>query len=514
MVKKSWLLILGLYATCPGIAAAEVQLTLRADNNTIVLGEPLLVELKAVEVHEPLSSISLEKLKKDFNVYGISSNTQTQTKKGRKISTETMTLTLYPLRIGKLQLPAFSYSGKSSQPLWITVLESGKQTSRVMIKAALASAHPQVRQADTLTLDIFDDGSLQWSAPHEIIAAGAHQRRLAESQREEMVEGTRYTVHRYTWALMPLREGGIKIEFPMLDAMKFGTRQRYAVSPVWLNAAPVPAYLAVHVPIGKTQFTMEPLPAEIALDRPVNWMFTVQGSGISIEGVSKLLSNLRSNPSLRFYPPVVSIAENERPVSAQQILRITVPFVPMQTGTLQLPEINFPYYDPASFRVESVFIPGVSVVVFDPLRQTVRNIAFGLMLLLGASVSGYILLKQWQRILKKKNSLSAIRGAASAEELRQALLKFDIGKYDVPRLTLEQWLQHMQLTYVVDERLAVLVRKLESEKYGVEKSDTNTAELAQDAAMLLKKLTIRKAGRSNLVLKSSLPSFRKMTIKG
>ena len=83
MVKKIWLPALLLCAVWSGQAVADVRLTIRADKKTMALGEPLMVELKAEDVREPLSSISLDKLKQDFNVYGISSNVQTQSKKGR-----------------------------------------------------------------------------------------------------------------------------------------------------------------------------------------------------------------------------------------------------------------------------------------------------------------------------------------------------------------------------------------------------------------------------------------------
>lgn len=492
MVKNAWLLTMLLCLTCSGMAAAEVRLTIKADKKTLVLGEPLQVELMAEEGGEPLSGINLDMLKQNFNVYGVSSNIQTQIHKGRTVTKEIMTLTLYPLRIGKLQLPALRYRGKSTQPMLVTVLESSKQTSRVIIKTSIDSTHQQVRQADTVTLDIYDDGSLQWSTPRELVAATVHQRPLAASQREEMVDGKRYTVHRYAWALMPLREGGVTVQFPMLDAMKFGTRLRYAVSPLWINAAPVPSYLPVHVPIGQIQFVMEPMPAEIALDRPVNWIFTVKGSGVSIEGMGKLLSGMHGNGALSFYPPVIIVADNEHPTSAMQTMRITLPFVPLRTGALQLPEINIPYYDPASSRVESVVIPRVSVAVFNPLWQTVQKFVLGLMVLLGIGAFGYVLLKQLRRSLKKRKSLLTIRRAASADELQQALLKFDVDTLSMHSLTLQQWLQRMQMTYVVDERLLMLVQKLEYEKYGVDQIAMNTSQVAQEAAMLLKRLSFRK----------------------
>jgi hypothetical protein len=278
----------------------------------------------------------------------------------------------------------------------------------------------------------------------------------------------------------------------MLDAMKFGTRLRYAVAPLWLNATAVPAYLPVYVPVGKIQLTMDPLPAEIALDRPVNWTFTVQGSGISMEGMSKLLAGMRGNDGLRLYPPAISIADNERPISASQTLRVTLPFVPLQTGKLELPEINLPYYDPASARVESVLIPATSVIVFNPLWQTAQKIALGLLLLLGVIALAFGLIQHMRKALTRRKSLLAVSRAASAEELQQALLKFDAASFVFTSPTLQQWLQRMQEIYALDQRLAVVVQKLESELYGADAADQAIAELAHEAFQLLRKLSPKK----------------------
>lgn len=497
MVKKIWQLALLLCVIWSGMAVADARFTLKADKKTIALGEPLTVELRAENGREALSGISLEPLKQNFNVYGISSNVQTQTRKGRTVSVESMTLILYPLRSGKLTLPALRYMKKASKALDISVTESGKNTLPVIFKTAIDSAGLQVRQAATLTLDIYDDGTLQWTAPGELQAAGAHQRRLAESQREEMLEGNRYTVHRHAWALMPLREGSLNVEFPLLDAFKFGTRLRYPLAALKLEVAAVPAYLPVHVPIGKLQVAAEALPAEIALGRPVNWNLTIQGSGLSEAGLGKLLASIRSNEALKFYPASISKVDNARATTAAQTLRVTLPLVPLQTGTQQLPEINLPYYDPASARIESIVIPGARIKVFNPLWLTVQKIAVGLLLLIGAISLGYGLLKHLRLARNRRRSLLAITHAVSADELHRALLNFDTGPSVMQCLTLQQWLQRMQLLYYVDERLAAVVLKLANMQYGADETDTCIPDLAHDAAKLLKKLPRRKSSSRN-----------------
>jgi hypothetical protein len=169
----------------------------------------------------------------------------------------------------------------------------------------------------------------------------------------------------------------------------------------------------------------------------------------------------------------------------------------LQTGALHLPEISLPYYDPASARVEAVFIPGARIEVFNPLWHTVQKVAAGLLVLAGVIGLVYLLFKQLRRARKRRKSLLAISSAASADELHRALLKFDIDAATVQCLTLQQWLQRMQQVYAVDERLAVVVQKLASAQYGADETDTGINELAREAAGLLKKMLVIKEGSRN-----------------
>jgi hypothetical protein len=492
VVKKIWLLFLLFLLNYSSLNWADVLFSVKADKKSIALGEPLTLEIKTEGAEASLSSVNLDKLKQNFNVFGISSNVQTQIHKGRSIRKETMSLILYPLHSGNLTLPVLSFMKKSSKALNVTVVESGKQTSQVIFKVAIDSVQRFVRQANTLTLDIYDDGTLQWSAPRELVAVGFHQIKLAESQFEETLAGMRYTVHRYAWSLMPLRDGKLTVEFPLLDALKLGSRLRYPVPPLKLDVAAVPSYLPMHVPIGKLQVSTESLPSEIALDRPVNWQFKIQGRGITAEGLHKLMNLPSADKSLRFYPAVIAPSANERPTSAVQTMLVTLPFVPLQSGRLTLPEINFPYYNTEHARIESVVIAETTVNVFNPLWRTVQNIVLWILLLLSVVVVAYVLWKKLRQFMQMRKSLLKIANANSTGELQQMLLQFGVMKGAGPFFTLQQWLEYMRQNYHVDEVLSALVANLEVACYGA--GVHNIEPLAQSAARLLKNSRPKNSG--------------------
>ena len=109
----------------------------------------------------------------------------------------------------------------------------------------------------------------------------------------------------------------------------------------------------------------------------------------------------------------------------------------------------------------------------------------GLIALLVVIGAGYWLIKILRRFLKIRKSLLLLRSAKNTDELQRALLNFDNGKAVMQNLTLQQWLQRMQIEYGADERLSVFVRQLEGKQYGAVDTKTGIAELAQELARLM-----------------------------
>ena len=439
--------------------AAGVRLDAQTDKKELALGEALTLELRVKDRQEAqsLDELKLDALQADYDVRGISRSRQSSTRKGREETTDVVTMTLYPLRSGNLSIPSLRFLDATSKPITISVLLSGPNTPRVLIRPGIEPARPLVRQGAMLTLDVYDDGSLRWSPVAAIAAAGMHLRALPESQREETVDGVKYTVHRHAWAATPLRDGNLVVRFPMLDATKFGARLRYAAPPLMFAADAVPAYLPVHVPVGKPEIRAEPLPADIAVNRPLNWQLTVQGSGISEEGIAKLLAaSLGNAETIRFYAPKI---RSDAATSPLQTMHVTLPFQALRSGEVAPPEIAIPYFDPASGRLERLVLPAQTVVATNPLWQAATRLATGLAALLISGWLAYRLGRAARRFRSRRASLGRIAHAADATQLKEALLAFGARE----PATLRQWLAELPGKH--DERLAGLVQQLEQACY-------------------------------------------------
>lgn len=462
-----------------GVAA--VRLDVQADKKELVLGESLTLEIRVQGRADALSldALKLDLLQADYDVRGVSRSRQSTTRKGREETTDVVTVTLYPLRAGPLLIPPLTFLGAASKPIPVSVLLSGPNTPRVLIRSGIAPARPLLRQGATLTLDVLDDGSLQWSPVAPVMAAGMHLRALPESQHEVTVDGVKYTLHRHAWAATPLRDGNLMVRFPMLDATKFGARLRYAAPPLMFVADAVPAYLPVHVPVGKPEIRAEPLPVGIAVNRPLNWQLTVQGSGISEEGIAKLLAaSLGDSEAIRFYAPEIHAEAATSPI---QTLHVTLPFQALRSGDVVLPEIAIPYYDPPSGRLERLVLPAQTVVVTNPLHQAATRVMTGVVALALVGWLAYRLGKAVRRLHLRRASLRRVARAADAGQLKEALLAFGAHR----PATLGQWLA---ATHGANAKLADLALQLEQACYGGAEQAASFARLKAELVDNLKRL--------------------------
>lgn len=487
------------------LVAAMLQpafaLSARADRHELALGQALTLELRAAGAGPSLDAVRLDALKGDFEVFRASAATSSRLREGRVETERSLTLTLYPLRSGRLRVPALSLDGRSSRPFEIRVLPAGPGVPRVSFRLGLEPAAPNVRQAAVLELDIYDDGSLQWSAPDLSNTPGLLVRRLEDEQRRETLDGASVSTHRYRWAILPLQAGRQALALPMLDATKFGVHLRYRAPPFAFSARPLPAYLPSYLPVGRPSLTARPLPTRLVVGRPVEWALTVRTAGLSREGLVRLLSPQDASADLRFYPPRVSRADPVPQASPGQVWRVAFPIRPLRAGAVRLPRLSLPYYDPAAGRVEAVTLAGPLLEVADPVGRAIRLAAAAGAGLLLVAVLGYRLRPRWRRAWARRSALGRIARADSPWGVRAALLAFDPDG-GAPCVTLGQWLR--RLGGGQDRGLRELATALEAACFAPGPA-LPLAELKRRAAAALKKLEpARPARREETIWQETL----------
>lgn len=447
------------------------------DRNHIALGESLQLRLRRVlkPGQSALDSVDLAPLQRDFEVL--------ERTLGRDGAQETLTLTLYPRRSGRFDLPTLGQPGRA---LRVTVSEGSEHVSRVQWRLSVDPPEPLLRQSATFTLEACDDGSLLWKRPVLPPVEGLLLRPLNETEIITTRDGQRCTAHRWHWALLPTASGSHTLPLPVLEAGKFGTRLRFAPPALDLRVPPLPAWLPPEAAVGLPEFSAEPLPAQAAIAQPLAWRLHVTG-GYSAAALQRLLAvQLRTaDPRLdleRYAPGIEALPG----VSAAPQYRVTLYLVPRERAVLELPQLQLPWYDPASGLLQQQGLPAVHIEGVDPLRQRLLRGGTAIAAALATLALGWSLWPGLAWRLWRRQVLRRVQRAPDAAALCAALLAFGPRRSAAPAATLREWQQRMA-PHGDAQALAALVQALEQARFGAGGAARDEAALRAQAQTCLRR---------------------------
>jgi len=443
-----------LMALLAGSAAHAASLSAHLDRAVVALGEPLSLTVQARDLD--LDALDLAPLDARFEVFART--------RSRGTDSETLVLILYPRIPGAVAIPPLQLEKRRTPALQLNVTDGSETVPRVTANWTLEPAVPRVNQPVRLTLSICDDGSLQWQRPALPTQAGRVLRVLGEDEGEGERAGETCALHRFHWALLATREGAAALNISMLDASRFGQRLRFPGPSLNFEAAALPAWLPDHVPPVAPVVRVNPLPARWPLQRPLSWRFEVAG-GYSADGLKALLDlQLRESPELGVYPPLIATVTPDDLNSPLSHYAVTLFLQPRESGTVTLPTLNLPWYDPVRGQLASQVLSGRSLAVFDPRWRLIGQVAGGLAGLLLLVTLAWQIRRTARWRLARRRGLHAIRQARDVSELAQAVRRFSLtGRPSAP--SLGEWLLHMERETAACEA-ADAVRQLQQQLFG------------------------------------------------
>lgn len=447
-VVPAAVLVLALMAGTPARAADDYTV----DRKALVIGEPLALRIsRDVDAGGPsLQALDLSPLARDFEIHGRSVGGD-----GRR---EDLTLTLYPLRTGRIELPRLGMRGTA--PV-IDVAESSDTSSKVHLRVAVEPGPLRVRQPAALTVEACDLDRLQWQRPELPAVEGLILRPLGETELTVEREGTRCTAHRWHWLVLPTASGGGRIELPMLQATRLGKRLRFPAPPFEWQALPIPGWLPAEAAVGRPEVTLEEAPAQANVGQPVSWR--LRASGYDQRALQSLLAlQLAGHADSSIHAPRV---DEVLPASVPPQHLITLIVRPSRRGELRLPELDFPWLDPASGLLEHVRLAAPRIDVVDPARQRALRVAAAViaMVLAALAVVAAHRVLSWR--LRRRRLLRAMERSESVDGLCRLLLSFSLRGESAPAPTLRQWQRRME-SEATSSGLTQLVEALERVRYG------------------------------------------------
>lgn len=424
----------------PVVAFARPSLEAIPDRTEVAAGYPVHLRVLAVDAPVPLHTLDLAPLEGNFIIHKVTDNgSSTILQQGREVEAGEMLITLYPRRSGRLAIPSLSLGMLRSPALRLEVQAAVPGKGPIWLRAGIGESHPWIRQESYVYVDVYDDGRVTGVDAEPLRAAGFFVRPLEPTRRREQAGGRSVQVRRLAWAVMPLYPGKRSLELPMIR-VSIGKGLLFPLPPLQVEARPLPSYVPTYLPVGRLAVTSEPLPGELWRDRPHNWRLHIRGRGLSQQGLKRLLeANLTAPQGLRLYPPEYAAAPAGGEDPLEQAFDVTIPFVPLRSGPLRLPELRIPYVDPGTGRLEADVLPAPALRILSPTLAMAKRLGAAAVALLVLIWAARRALGRLARYRLRRRCLRAVRRSDSPAELREALLGWlGAGRPEGPA-TLQRW---------------------------------------------------------------------------
>jgi hypothetical protein len=430
-----------LLAVAPVHAGATAPALLcQRDNAPLILGHPLTLTITARNLAQPLPDPGAAGFAPDW----LLQNLQTGSSERRGQREQTATLTLYPLRAGRLSLPAIRVGRASCPAQSLRVADRAPGAAPLQWRSVVAPAQPYLLQPVQVELQIVGGGNFSWEPPparsNELLLTAP-----APTTRSTLVDGQRQLVQVFRWQALPLQDGPVTVDFGQLRLYAFGQLRIYAPAPLSFEVRALPLWWPRDGLVGQPQLQLLQASRQLQLGQTGVWRLRLQAAGLDRRQLLQLGNAWRSQLPAALGVTDIDVrrdsAAGQNPVAAAgDAWQLSVYFRPRRAGNLALPALRLDYFDPATVLPAMVRWQPPALGVDDPRpARVVVGLAVAAMLL-----ALFIAWRRLRRCLHARRALQRaldrLASADSADALRLAWLALPIQR-EAPALTLEAWLQ-------------------------------------------------------------------------
>lgn len=403
--------LLMLSASAAGWTAVRAQL----ERATVQEGETLTLSIESDE-RQSAARPDLAPLRKDFDVLGTSTSSETRVVNGSRSDRTRWLVRLQPRHAGTLDIPAITVGGEHTAPLVLEVTRMSPQASDqrskhvfLEVEAAGAGNSIYVQQQIPYTVRLYYDDTLmtgELSAPDP---ADAVVEQLGEEQRyTAMRDGREYNVVERHYAIAPEKSGALRIPSatfrgraavaqagqsrtdggddlmarvlrgtpfandPFFNGsmgarMTFGDPGQPVVArgrEILLDVQPRPAGAQGHW-LPAEQITLhdswQDSPPQLKVGEPVTRTVTISAKGLAAAQIPPL--SFAQPGDARTYPEA---PENQSRTDGKTIYGISkqsVTYIPTAQGRLDVPPIELAWWDTRSNTQSRAVLPGREFMV-------------------------------------------------------------------------------------------------------------------------------------------------------
>jgi hypothetical protein len=338
-----------------------------------VLGEAVHWQVRATDLAMPLPTWTAAEFAPDWLLHAQSTSSAAD---GKGHHTQDADLTLYPMRAGMLALPSLALGGLRCAPQSVSVVPHAPGGQPLYLDIRTSPAQPMVGEQMHVELDVGSAGGLSWE-PIAVQAPDANLLALPTLDRDVDVSGHAkpIPVQRHAWALLPLRAGELKVEFPTIQARRFGQLLIFPPESIHLQVRPRPAFWPANLPIGRPRILLSPAPASLQVGQSGALHFTIHAPGITTHELASVLEEQAGQTGLTFYAPRIHPTINAAG-DGDGTLRVDWPYRAKRGGPTHYPVLRIPYIDTQMGAPQRLQVSWGRVQVTDP---RIRRFLVGLL---------------------------------------------------------------------------------------------------------------------------------------
>ncbi len=206
---RCWLTVCLLLVTLAAVADGD-RFSSAVDRTRINANETLTLSVRYQgHVFDEPDFSSLEH---DFEVLSRQHNSRFSFGGDRSETQTRWIMTLSPKKTGRLVIPSFTFKGEVSDAIVVEVDEAPEPDFReIFVETALAQDSVHVQQQAMLTIKVHTAVPLDNFSASELSIDNARVARVKEEQYSATIDGTRYSVVEWRYAIFPERSGELEI---------------------------------------------------------------------------------------------------------------------------------------------------------------------------------------------------------------------------------------------------------------------------------------------------------------
>ncbi|BFM16436.1 BatD family protein [Maricurvus nonylphenolicus] len=375
------------------VQAYAATLSAQVDRNKITEEETLNLQVRYNE-QVAFGKPDFDILKNDFDILSNSQSNQYRSINGQVESYTQWRLMLAPKRTGKLQIPALSFKGVSSQAINVEVLSAGSGSSTassdkpVFIDSSIDKKQLFVQEQLLYTVRLITSVNLQGLNADELKIPGAVVKQVGENQYQRRINGRNHLVVESVYAIFPQSSGELTI--PRLNYTvtledmrqdpfgrdpffkRGGKRLRLHAPEKIIPVMPQPDNYPAATWLPASNLSLEQswstAPDQFTVGEPITRTITLTAKGLSAAQLPPL--TITEQSGIKYYPDQPQTEDSVSNTGITGIRTESYAIVPTRPGNFTLPAVVVSWWDTEANRIREVSLPVQTIQVAPADGQT------------------------------------------------------------------------------------------------------------------------------------------------